>query len=98
MRHCVSAQQVVSEGDSVGLRDRNRILASPDSFLFIIILFYLSIVDLQCCVNFCCTAKVIQLYIYMCFFVFFSIMVYQRILTVVPCAIQYDLVVYPFYI
>ena len=32
------------------------------------------------------------------FFIFFSIMVYYRILNRVPCAIQKDLVVYVFYI
>ena len=37
MRHCVSAQQEVSE---VNLRDRNRSLAPLDYFLFIINLFY----------------------------------------------------------
>ena len=36
-----------------------------------------SIVDLQCCVYFCCTAK---LYIYIFFFISFSIMVYHRII------------------
>ena len=55
------------------------------SFYFFI--FYWSIVDLQCCVNFCCTA-VIQLYMYIFFFILFSIMVYHRILNTVPCAIQ----------
>ena len=35
-------------------------------------LFYWSIVDLPCCVNFCCTAKC-QLYIYILFFIFFSL-------------------------
>ena len=32
------------------------------------------------------------------FYIFFSIMVYHIILNIVPCAIQWDLVVYPFYI
>ena len=38
--------------------------------------------------------------IHMCalFFVFFSIMVYHKILNIVPCVIQPDLVVYPFHI
>ena len=30
------------------------------------------------------------------FFIFFPIKVYPRILNIVPCAIQWDLVVYPF--
>ena len=34
----------------------------------------------------------IQLYIYTYFFIFFSIMVYYRILNIIPCAIQWDLV------
>ena len=43
-------------------------------------------IDLQYCVNFCYN-KVIQLYIYIVFFTFFSIMVYPRILNIVPSAI-----------
>ena len=34
---------------------------------------------------------------YTFFFLFFSIMVYPRTLNIVPCAIQQDHVVYPFY-
>ena len=44
-----------------------------------------SIVHLQCCVNFCCVAK-----LYICidsFFTFFSIMVYNKILNILFCAI-----------
>ena len=33
-------------------------------------------------------SKVIQLWTYIFFFIFFSIMVYYRILNIVPCAIQ----------
>ena len=51
-------------------------------------------------------SKVIQFYIqniymysiYMFLLIFFSIIVCQKILNMVPCAIQQDLVVYPFYI
>ena len=43
-------------------------------------------------------SKVTQLYTYILFFIFFSIMVYHRILNMVPCAMPYDLVVYPSYI
>ena len=65
--------------------------------------FYWNIVDLQCRVSFRCTAKWfsythIYTHILTFSFIFFSIMVYHRILNIVPCAIQYDLVVYPFYI
>ena len=47
-----------------------------------------SIVDLQCCVNFCYTEKWFRYtYIYTFFFVLFSIMVYHRILNIVPYAV-----------
>ena len=68
------------------------------SFLFFSIYIYICIVDLQCCVNFCCTANWLS-YSYICSFsYYFSFVLYHRILNIVPCAIQLDLVVYPFYI
>ena len=54
-------------------------------------LFYLSIVDLQWCVNFCCTEKLfnyIYIHIYTFLFILSPIMVYHRILNIVSCAIQ----------
>ena len=42
-------------------------------------------------------SKVIQLYMYI-YFISFSTMIYYRILNIVPCAIQKDPVVYLFYI
>ena len=59
-------------------------------------LFYWNIVELQCCGNFCYTAKFIHVYIYTFFFTFLSIMVYPRMVSTVPCPIQKDLVVYIF--
>ena len=50
------------------------------------IFFYWSIVILQCCVNFCYTAKWFSYTYIHSFFIFFFIMVYHRILTIVPCA------------
>ena len=47
-------------------------------------------VELQCCVNYCCTAKWLS-YTYIHLYIFlwsFSIMVYHRILKIVPCATQ----------
>ena len=47
-------------------------------------------------------SKVIQLHIYMCVCVcvcvFISYSFYHRTLNIVPCGIQYDLIVYPSYI
>ena len=37
--------------------------------------------------------SVVHIYIYIFFFIFFSILVYYRVLNIVPCAIQYHLVV-----
>ena len=60
---------------------------------------YRSVADLQCCVNFYCRAKGFSdTYIYTFFFIFFSIMVYHRVLNIVPPAVQEDLVAHPFYI
>ena len=39
-------------------------------------------------------SKVIQLYKYIFFFIFFSVMVYYRILNIAPCTKQQDLVAY----
>ena len=66
-----------------------------------------SIVDLQCCVDFCSAVQqsdcymCAYIYVYICVcvcvcvytytFIFFSIMVYLRILSIVPCAIQWTL-------
>ena len=46
-------------------------------------IFYGNIDDLECCINFCYTA-VIWLYIYIFYFIFFSIMIYDRILNIIP--------------
>ena len=66
----------------------------PGFFFFF---FYGSRVDLQCCVNLCCTAKWFS-YTYISFFIFSFIMAYHRILNIVPCAMLQDLTVHPFYI
>ena len=55
------------------------------TFFYKNLFFNWSIVDLQCCVNFWCTAKWFSYtYIYIFSFIFFSIMVYYRILNIVP--------------
>ena len=54
--------------------------------LFLIFFLNWSIVDLQCCVNFCCTATWVS-YIYIFLKIFFSIVVYHRIFNIVyTCA------------
>ena len=54
-----------------------------------------SVVDLQYCVSFRCIAKGLTfMYVYICmcvymlFYIFFSIIGYYKILSIVPCAIQ----------
>ena len=59
-------------------------------------LFCGSTVGLQCCVNFCLQQS--DSVIHTFFFIFFPIMVYHRILNIVPCATQEDLVAYPSHI
>ena len=49
--------------------------------------FYCSLVDIRYCVSFCCTAKWFS-HTYVYIFIFFSIMVYHRMLNRVPCATQ----------
>ena len=48
-----------------------------------------SIIDLQCCVSFWYTAKWFYIYVYIYIYSFsYSIIVYYKILNIVPCAIQ----------
>ena len=62
-------------------------------FYVFFVLIYWSIVDLQCCVNFCCREKrvscclVARSYTCVCIYIHFSIMVYHRILNMVPYAV-----------
>ena len=76
------------------------------SALFFFILRFLNfsiIVDLQCPVNFYCTAKVTQLSVCVCvyiythifFLILSSIMFYYKGLDIIPCAIEKDLIAYP---
>ena len=58
-------------------------------FLKLLSEFYLSIIDLQCCVSGVQQSdSVIHLYMYLFFFRLFSIIGYYKILNIVPCAIQ----------
>ena len=62
--------------------------------LFLKNVSYVSMVDLQCYVNFCSATKWSG-YTYV-LFMFFSIVVYHTTLTMVPCVRQWDVVFYPF--
>ena len=74
----------------------NSIIRIQATKFYFLNLFYWSIVDLQCYINFCCTAKWLSYtYLYTFFFIFLSMMVYHRILNIVPCATQQNLVVHP---
>ena len=48
--------------------------------------FYWSIVNLQCCANLGCIVKWLSCTLYTFFLIFFSIMVYHKRLSIVPCA------------
>ena len=69
--------------------DEDRVPWSVVSFFFFTYFSFLkNVVNLQCRVCFCCTAKWFNfMYLYICF----SIMVYYRILNIVPCAVQWVL-------
>ena len=56
------------------------------SFFLPFNLLHWSIVNLQCCINFYYIAMWFS-YTVLFFFIFFSIMIYYRILNIVPCAI-----------
>ena len=66
-------------------------------FLFFKLLFYIGIYLVNNVVLiFAVQQSDSVIHMYTFFFIFFSIMVYHRILNIFPCAIQWDLVVYPF--
>ena len=46
------------------------------TFFSVLVLFYWSIVDLQCCVNICCTAKWFSYIIYMHIYIYIYIYIY----------------------
>ena len=54
----------------------------------------LHIFDVQCCISFWCeqSDSIMHVGSYTYFFIFFSILVYYRVLSIVPSAIQWDLV------
>ena len=57
--------------------------------IFSLNLFYWRIVDLQCCVYLHSIAKWFSyVYTHKIFFIFFSITVFQRLLTIAPCTMQ----------
>ena len=74
--HCSLIRHIVSTVSFSSFLAYARLIPASEIWLF-----YWSIIDLQYCINFCCTAKWF-------FFTLFSIIVYHGILNMVPCAIQ----------
>ena len=76
------------------------LFSTETGFSFFLFFLNWSVVDVQYFVNYFCTAEWFSYTYtrtYTLFFIFFSIMVNHRILNIVLCAIQWDLV-YPFYV
>ena len=57
-------------------------IISSFSLKFVVVVVLIEIVDVQCCIKFCYTEKWFS-YIYIFFFIFFSIMAYHRIVNIV---------------
>ena len=71
-------------------------------FFLLQYIFKMYFIEVQLIYNVVLTSTIQQndsvKHIYTFFFIFFSIMFYHRILNIAPCAIEQDLVVYPFYL
>ena len=73
-------------------------LFGETNIVYVSFLFYIfSFIEVYLIYNVVLVSAVQQsdslIHIYIYIFIYFSIMVYQRILNIVPCAIQWDLVV-----
>ena len=66
---------------------------------FFLFSFYMFLIEVSLIYNVMLISPVQQsvsvIHIYTFLFIFFSVTVYHRILNIVPCALQQDLVVYP---
>ena len=79
--------QLILKSIELGSLGKNKRLSESTTLLlfFLFKKFYWSIVDLQSCVNLCCTVKWLS---YIFFFPFFPIVVYHRVLNIASYTIQ----------
>ena len=92
-KHTEDVGVVCSEKRIPGFKFDNSLINNIEASHVLYFFFNWSIVDLLCCVGFCCMAKwlfyiyiyIQHTHIYIFFFILFSIIVCHRMLNIIPC-------------